>query len=184
MSETRTVAEQVALREKMARVRSFNIATTRGRAKITNDPLQRLRMNRGGQSREARRFRDLMLAYAEPLGGLKALGATDIALVHEAASKTLLSETMTAKLARGEEVDVEQAVRVGNTVSKLLRQLERRAKALDCQRQSRDAIPAPVPAATLDDEPDLTRVPSDVLERYRSLQTGVWPDDDTSSGVA
>jgi hypothetical protein len=71
-----------------------------------------------------------MRAYSEPLGGLDALGAADIALVREAVSKTMLSEAMAGSLARGEAVDAEQATRVGNTLSRLLRQLEQRAKAL------------------------------------------------------
>lgn len=98
------------------------------RAKLTNDPLKMPGVS--GHTTEGRRFRDLMLAYSGPLGGLEALGAADTALVREAVSKTLLSEAMAASLARGEAVDAEQAVRIGNTLSKLLRQLEQRAKAL------------------------------------------------------
>jgi hypothetical protein len=82
------------------------------------------------RSADGRRFRDLMRAYSEPLGGLDALGAADLALVREAASKTMLSEAMAGSLARGEAVDPEQATRVGNTLGRLLRQLEQRAKSL------------------------------------------------------
>ena len=85
------------------------------RAKLTNDPLRMRGVS--GQSPSGRRFRDLMLAYSKPLGGLEALGAADIALVREAVSKTLLSEAMAGSLARGEPVDAEQATRLGNTLS-------------------------------------------------------------------
>ena len=101
---------------------------SRQRAAVTNDPLAMPGLN--GNSAEGRRFRDLMLAYSEPLGGLDALGAADIALVREAVSKTMLSEAIAGSLARGEAVDAEQATRVGNTLGRMLRQLEQRAKAL------------------------------------------------------
>jgi hypothetical protein len=99
------------------------------RAATTNDPLKLRGVS--GCSAEARRFRDLMLAYAEPLGGRAgALSAVDVALVREAASTSLQSEAVAASLAKGESVDPEQSVRIGNALSRLLSRLERRAKAV------------------------------------------------------
>jgi hypothetical protein len=98
------------------------------RSALTNNPLWVCGLD--GRSAEARRYRDLLRAYSSPLGGLEALGAIDLALVRQAASTSLLSEAQAASLARGESVDAEQAVRVANTLAKLLRQLERRAAAL------------------------------------------------------
>ena len=94
----------------------------------TNNPLRMPGVK--SHSADGRRFRDLMRAYSESLGGLDAIGAADIALVREAVSKTMLSEAMAGSLARGEAVDAEQATRIGNTLSRLLRQLEQRARAL------------------------------------------------------
>ena len=89
------------------------------RSAITNDPLKL----RGAYAKtaEGRRFLNLMRAYSAPLGG--ALEAMDAALVREAVSKTLESEAIAATLARGESVDSEQSTRIGNTLSRLLRQL-------------------------------------------------------------
>jgi hypothetical protein len=98
------------------------------RSKVTNGT--RLLDGMDKRSATGRRFRDLCQSYAESLGGLPALGAADAALVKEAAAKTVLSEQMAASLARGESVDPEQAVRVGNMLSRLITRLERRTKVL------------------------------------------------------
>ena len=52
----------------------------------TNNPLRMPGVK--SHSADGRRFRDLMRAYSESLGGLDAIGAADIALVREAVSKT------------------------------------------------------------------------------------------------
>jgi hypothetical protein len=88
------------------------------------------------RSATGRRFRDLCLAYSQPLGGMAALAAADAAIVREAAAKTLLSEQLAWALARGELVDTEQAVRVGNMLQRLLARLDRRTKAKDSRPQS------------------------------------------------
>jgi hypothetical protein len=98
------------------------------RSKITNGT--RLLEGMDKRSAPGRRFRDLCADYAAPLGGMLSLEAPDAALVKEVAAKTLLSEQMAAAIARGESVDAEQAVRVGNMLQRLLARLERRAKAL------------------------------------------------------
>ena len=98
------------------------------RSAMTNNPLKLRGVS--GSSADGRRFRDLMLAYAEPLGGLLALSAVDTALVREAASTSLQSDAMASALARGESVDPEQSVRVANSLSRILTRLERRAKAV------------------------------------------------------
>jgi hypothetical protein len=98
------------------------------RSKVTNGT--RLLDGMDKRSATGRRFRDLCQSYAAPLGGLPSLGAADAALIKEAAAKTVLSEQMAASIARGESVDAEQAVRVGNMLQRLLARLDRRAKAL------------------------------------------------------
>jgi hypothetical protein len=99
-------------------------ATTRSR--ITNG--KSLLAGIDARSAGARRYRDLVQAYAEPLGGLEGLGATDAALVREIASVSLQSEAMAASLARGDGVDPEQSVRVANVLSRLVSRLERRKR--------------------------------------------------------
>ena len=97
----------------------------------TNDPLALRGVS--GRGALARRYRDLMLSYGASLGGLDNLSQADLAFLREVASKTLLSESMAAEQARGEHVDAEQAIRIANTLTKLLRQLSRRAKELEPQ---------------------------------------------------
>ena len=93
------------------------------RSKITNG--RQLLSGIDGRSTAARRYRDLVQAYAEPLGGLMGLSAAQAALVREAASVSVQSESMASALARGEWVDPEQSVRVANTLSKLVNRLEK-----------------------------------------------------------
>jgi hypothetical protein len=98
------------------------------RSKVTNGT--RLLEGMDKRSATGRRYRDLVQGYTQTLGGLPALGTGDAALVREVAAKTLLSEHLAAAQARGENVDTEQAVRVGNVLQRLLARLDRRARAL------------------------------------------------------
>jgi hypothetical protein len=98
------------------------------RSKVTNGT--RLLEGMDKRSATGRRFRDLVQAYAAPLGGMLGLGAADAAVVREIAAKTIQSEQLAAALARGESVDTEQSVRVANVLGRLLSRLERRGKAL------------------------------------------------------
>ncbi len=104
------------------------------RSRVTNGT--RLLAGMDKRSATGRRFRDLCQAYSAALGGLPSLGASDAALVKEAAAKTVLSEQIAAALARGESVNVEQAVRVGNMLQRILGRLDRRAKALTPKSQT------------------------------------------------
>ena len=66
------------------------------------------------RSAEARRFRDLCISFAAPLGGFTGLAEHDAALVRHAAALTMQSEQMQREAVRGEPVDTEQLVRVTN----------------------------------------------------------------------
>lgn len=82
-----------------------------------------------GNTRRGRRIRKLMLEFGDLLGGFASLTVADQAMVMECATKTVESEEMRDRLSRG-ECNPEQSVRLGNILSRLLRQLDRRRGAL------------------------------------------------------
>jgi hypothetical protein len=81
-----------------------------------------------GRTPEARRFRDLVLAYSEDLGGFEALSEDAAALVKQAATVTMQTEAMQGAATRGEAVDAEQLVRLSNVLARLLKALHGRRK--------------------------------------------------------
>jgi hypothetical protein len=81
-----------------------------------------------GRSPEGRRFRDLVVAYAEELGGVEALSQQDAAIVRHAAAVTMQSEQLQAAVVRGEKIDEEQFVRLGNGLVRALNALKARRK--------------------------------------------------------
>jgi hypothetical protein len=81
-----------------------------------------------GRSPEGRRFRDLVVAYAEELGGVGSLSQQDAAIVRHAAAVTMQSETLQAAVVRGERVDEEQFVRLGNGLVRALNAIKSRRK--------------------------------------------------------
>lgn len=115
--------------------RNLSAATA---AVVVDSPRSRSRMSNGscsllpgidGRSERARRYRDLAMAFSDELGGEAAMSEADKAAVRLAAGLTVLSEDMAARIVRGETVDQEQVVRIGNSVSRALATLRRqRAK--------------------------------------------------------
>ncbi len=82
-----------------------------------------------GRSAEARRFRDLVMAFAADLGAdVTELSEADAALCRHAASATMQSESLSRAVVNGEAVDTEQAVRVGNLLTRAMAALHRRHK--------------------------------------------------------
>lgn len=81
-----------------------------------------------GRSAEARRFRDLCISFAEPLGGFTGLAEHDAALVRHASALTMHSEQMQRQAVRGEPVDAEQLVRITNSLTRTLNALSARHK--------------------------------------------------------
>lgn len=81
-----------------------------------------------GRSLEARRFRDLVVSFAEPLGGFEGLSEESAALVRQAASITMQNESIQAAAVRGEPVDAEQVVRLTNALTRVLSALKRHRK--------------------------------------------------------
>jgi hypothetical protein len=78
-----------------------------------------------GRTVEARRLRDLVLSFAEPLGGFERLSEAERSLVRSAASLTVQAERLQAQAASGAAVDLEQLTRVSNAQTRILRQLGR-----------------------------------------------------------
>lgn len=97
-------------------------ATTR--AAVSNDP----RGLRGvdGRSAEARRFRDLVMAFVDDLGGPARASEADKALARAAAGAVVASEKMQSAMINGEPVDLEQASRLQNSASRFLTAMRRR----------------------------------------------------------
>jgi hypothetical protein len=82
-----------------------------------------------GRSAEARRFRDLVMAFAADLGAdVTDLSEADAALCRHAASATMQSEALSRAVVNGEHVDTEQAVRAGNLLTRAMAALQRRRK--------------------------------------------------------
>ncbi len=90
------------------------------RSRITN----RSEKLRGidGRSAEARRFRDLCEGFAADFGATPP-GEREMALIRQAAALTVQTETLQAKIMRGEEVDLEQLTRLANVTTRTLREL-------------------------------------------------------------
>jgi hypothetical protein len=81
-----------------------------------------------GRSPEGRRFRDLVVSYADELGGAASLSEQDAALVRHAAAVTMQSEALQGAVVRGEHIDQEQFVRLGNSLTRALNALKARRK--------------------------------------------------------
>lgn len=90
-----------------------------------------------GRSAAARRFRRLCREFAADLGGEDSLTAAERALIEQAAAMTMTAQDAQAALLRGETVDTDGLVRLGNCSARLL-------SALGVQRRKRR--PAHVPA--------------------------------------
>ena len=82
-----------------------------------------------GRSAEARRYRDLLISFADDCGGAAALTETQRALVRQAAALTIQAEKLQGAMLRGEDVDVEQQTRVANSLSRTLSRLGIRKRA-------------------------------------------------------
>jgi hypothetical protein len=99
----------------------FEPRPVNNRAKVTNGT--RLLAGVDGRSAEARRYRDLAMAFADDLGGQNKLNESERALVRQAAASVVASEKLQAALVRGDDVDPEQLVRLTNSTARLLGKL-------------------------------------------------------------
>jgi hypothetical protein len=81
--------------------------------------------NVDGRSSAARRFRDLVLSFAEGLGGADRLSEAEKALCRTAAGITVELERHQAAAASGCEVDAETLTRLANSQARVLAALRR-----------------------------------------------------------
>lgn len=164
MTSTDAQPHSVA-RKPASRLAPVAVLTKRQRSALANGDT--LITGVDGRSAEARRFRDLCLSFAEPLGGFTGLAEHDAALVRHAASLTMESERMQRQSVRGEPVDAEQLVRVTNALTRTLNALSARRKpaeqanTVEQYRQRKAAERAAREAAHARDAPAAGAAPPD-----------------------
>ncbi len=88
-----------------------------------------------GRSVDARRYRDLAIAFADEAGGAANLSEAEQALVRQAAALTMQAEKLQGAAVRGEDVDLEQMTRLSNSATRALTRL-------GVKRPVRDTAPA------------------------------------------
>jgi hypothetical protein len=96
------------------------------RSSVTNDPLSIRGVD--GRTDEARRFRDLVIAFVDDLGGVEQASEADKALARQAAAAVVASEKVQARIIAGDTVDLEQATRFANIAGRHLSALRTRHK--------------------------------------------------------
>jgi hypothetical protein len=84
-----------------------------------------------GNSRWARRYRDLISAHVSDLGGLAALSESEISLIKRASTLELECEQAEGKLSMGQEVDLD-------LYQRMLNSLRRAFEALGLKRRPHD----------------------------------------------
>ncbi len=148
-----------------------------------------------GRSAQARRLKDLIMAFAEPLGGFERLAEFEKALIRNAASMTVTLEDLQARVAQGERIDLEQLTRLSNSQARALATLmkARPRPVAIATGVSAPSMSAPTRAPTVEEViaeqtrralgssmvateaesasagPDLTGFSDDVLARARRL---------------
>ena len=98
----------------------------RSRSAATNNPL--LLQGVGGNSEHGRRFRDLVISFADDLGGVAKLTEADKALCRQAAASVVAGERLQTEIVSGRDVDLEQLSRMMNITTRLLGRLRTRRK--------------------------------------------------------
>jgi hypothetical protein len=94
---------------------------SRLRSRITNG--SKMVAGLDGRSAEARRYRDLVISYADDLGGSDKLTEAQRTLIAQAVTLQVQSERVQASVLRGELVDVEQLTRMANAAMRILTRL-------------------------------------------------------------
>lgn len=90
-----------------------------------------------GRSVDARRYRDLAMAFADEMGGAAKLTDAEQALVRQAAFLTMQAEKLQGAAVRGEHVDLEQMTRLSNSATRALTRLGIKRAARAAQPPSR-----------------------------------------------
>jgi hypothetical protein len=110
------------------RLRAVNVSKT-NRSAMSNGST--ILQGVDGRSPQGRRFRDLVVSYADELGGLAALSEQEVALVRHAAVVTMQSEALQVAVVNGQNVDLEQLTRLGNSLTRALGAIKARRKPKD-----------------------------------------------------
>jgi hypothetical protein len=103
--------------------KSVATPTATSRSEVSNGT--RLLQNVDGRSSSARRFRDLVNAFEQEVGGV--LTDSDRGLIRQAASLQLKGEMLQAALVRGEDVDADQIIRIAGTSRRILSSIASKA---------------------------------------------------------
>jgi hypothetical protein len=85
-----------------------------------------------GNSRWARRYRDLISAHCQDLGGIDLLSEAQLSLIKRASTLELECEQAEGRLSMGQEIDLDLYQRMLNSLRRALETLgvERRAKTV------------------------------------------------------
>lgn len=122
---TSTTLTQPAKPSRANRLRAVSVSRT-NRSAVSNGSTVLAGVD--GRSAEGRRYRDLMISYAEPHGGVAELPEEICALVKQCAALTMQSERLQSAIVRGEAVDCEQVTRIANALSRTLTALRARRR--------------------------------------------------------
>jgi hypothetical protein len=95
---------------------------TRGTARVT------AALDVDGRRKSCKRFRELMGAYAEELGGVDRLDVVQIATLRNVVAMQMTAERFQLAIARGEPVDSADLAQVINVSQRLLAKLRREAR--------------------------------------------------------
>jgi len=123
--KTSPTLDQPAKGPRTNRLRAVNVSRT-NRSAVSNGSTVLAGVD--GRSAEGRRYRDLVISYAEPLGGVASLSEENSALVRQCAALTMQSERMQSAIVRGEAVDCEQVTRIANALSRTLSAIRSRRR--------------------------------------------------------
>lgn len=96
-----------------------------GRSQVTNG--RRLLIGVDARSKHGRRFRDLIAAYTDEIGGN--LSATDQAMVKQAAALSIRAEMMQAEIVNGVAVNPDDMVRVTSESRRIVETIKTNASA-------------------------------------------------------
>jgi hypothetical protein len=82
-----------------------------------------------GRTVGAVRFKRLINSFSADLGGMAALTEAERGLVRQAASLMMRAEQLQSAIARGEQVDPDELIRLTNTARRTLAAIAKREKA-------------------------------------------------------
>ena len=88
-----------------------------------------------GRSLVARRYRDIMCAVASDQGGAERLSEARLQLIRRFSATAVLAEQMEARLARGEQIDIQEYSLVVSTMVRV-------AQRIGIDRVPRDVAPS------------------------------------------